>query len=287
MTVIEFDEESYKTKAFEGYFPTREALIAACTKQDTLSEKYRAWALKHGVDPDSGSIVISAFNPVQQQVRRERLASQMANFVAGTLPDSDVVHSDLLAAFGKASNKIRTLTITTASNLYPQLRNAFPNLNMGFFMASYSEEHAALSNEIVERSAPEHSTNLVHLANWQNMQDIDVAHIDSAAIYEETPGVKSMLRAVAQTKPKDVVINNLLPRKNEGEEGRHRGQRHSGGIIPAQTFSEGEIAGYMKELGYRLKNQTRAKPTYIIRNPQSAFLQEYPELDHYWFELAA
>lgn len=295
MLTIQFDTEAAKTKAIEGPFSSREEIEAACIKSSPDDAAYNSWAVKHDVDPQSGSIVTSAYNPDLLERRYSTLAAQLDDFIAarrGAAPASGLsyrVPANLLSALDLAAREnpalpLKALMIsTTRETLHFDLREKFPQLQT--VIAAPTKDFADRCNDLIAEKAPELTRELSYRSDWRNVPVFDVVAVNPAIHYLDQQGLKDLVRQIADAGPESVVFSNLMPNDDVNGAEQWKTQRYSGGVIPLFIPAKGALTALMNEAGYTLERETKAPVGFDLAKGNS-FAAQNPVLENYTYTLA-
>lgn len=285
MLTLKFDPEK---RDITGSFAARAALVDACEKMDPADPAYHAWAVKHGVNPNSGSIVTTAYNPDLLDRRAAALQSRLNEFKGG--PPSGLsyqIPAGLIGAFDDAAmegapDPFKVLMIsTTREVLHFDLQEKFPELNLQTVIAAPDKEYADRCNALIAATAPELSDKVVYKSDWHG-QGYDLVAVNPAVHYFDEKGLQDLAGEIAGTNAKLVVFSNLIRNNNADGDPEWKAQRYSGGIIPLRIPARGELARVMQQAGYNLDSFDVEPPTFD-QNKGSNFAAQNPTLDNYSF----
>lgn len=259
---IAFDTEAYKTQAIAGPFPSQAALQAACSRSLPYDGLYRSWAFKHGVNPQSGSIITSAYNPDLLDRRFNTLSAQLDDFNGakqGNSPTSGLTYrippnlrkavSD--AAQEQASGTLKLLMIsTTRENLHFDLREIMPNtVKLQTVVEAPTHEYADRCNKLIQTKAPELATELAFKSAWQN-DYFHVAAINPAINYYDDAGIEKLVTDIRDAGEPHIIISNAMPNDDPDGAPQWMTQRYGGGVIAFCKRSNRDLDILLQNAGY-------------------------------------
>lgn len=293
---IKFDPEAYKTAAIAGPYESRDVIEQACSKRDPQDPTYRLWAAQYGVNPDSGSIITTAYNPDLLSNRYKTLELQLKDFIGAKLglpPSSGLnckIAPHLRAALEEVAKersqqaspeRLKGLMISTLrENPVFDLLKDFPQLNLRVHREAATEEDANRSNHLIQTMALELSDTFVYKSDWQG-QAYDFVAVDPAILYLDEEGVKNLMQNISDSGARRVIFSNIMCNTDPNGAAQWKTQRYGGGIIPLRIPARGELTALAQKFNYTCDNDSQAAHSFDLR--QSSFATQNPVLDNFSF----
>ncbi len=290
MQSINFEDAVPGKNTIVGAFKSRAALIDACEKMDPAHPDYLAWCKRHNVDPNSGSITTTAYNPVLSE-RREAAQESQLRVHAGDIPSSGLsyqIHPFVEYALEEAekegsSDPYKILMIsTTRENMYFDLQKQHPNLNIHMVVAAPDQASAERSNDLIQTKAPDLADKVEYKSEWQG-QGYDHAIVNAAAFYLDEQGLEDLVAQIAGTGARSVTFINQMRNDDADGDPQWKAQLNDG-VIPLRVPARGELARLMQKAGYDVDSHAAAPATFD-QHKASGFAAQNPALDHFSFTL--
>ena len=292
MQTINFEDAVPGKNTIVGAFKSRAALEAACEKMDPANPVYAGWADNHDVDPQSGSILTTAYNPVLLGRREEAQGRQLVVHI-GEIPSSDlkfqihpyVAHDLQETATENGPDKpVRVLEISnTRETLYFELQKQNPHISIQMATAAHNQEYEQRRNNHLQAKAPDLAGKYEFQSAWAE-QDYDHVIVNAAAFYLDETGLKKLVTDIASTGARHVTFINQL--RNDDPDGDPQWKvQLNDGAIQLRISGQGELSRLMNGVGYDQRNFAQSAATFD-QHKASGFAAQNPLLEHFSFTLS-
>jgi hypothetical protein len=287
---IEFDTEAYKTRIFEGPYPSMRALKNACFVPATAAKEFADWKNLMGIDADSKSMIATVSNKLHMDGTHEALKKQLQQFVTGGDPLtieklSFTMSPDLKKAFAAVAAQKKEVRVLMYENTRETqafaLKHIFPdttikvtgmcrtqidaNFRNLYTKATMGQKGMGLeppyTSEWANQQDKDMGLHLAYASDWSK-QEADIVFVNSTLHYDDKKQMYSTIDKICATGASHVIFANTQVEKSGKV--AYYGQRYRGGIIPARVSPTAEFVALMADKGYRLERAEITDATYNV-----------------------